>query len=343
MLDTLSPVLRKTRQEPYKIIVENPYTAAALLVATIGGPFAGLFPASLVVLWGASILIIVYGIWIEAQKHIAYEKGSIALPIVFNIANPASSENALNSLFNIVEKSSSHRNHKENLHKYLGIVEADLIFAYGGDIYNQEMLKDFLKVARHDLEKVKLKAPRDTTLHLAYIGPISVAVLVGAMLGTEGITIYQYNRSTKSYEVAIEIEDRALKDDTAVFEKFEVERRSTSKPKVSIAVDAAAHKVKPNDPSIESYGDFIHLKNKTGKNIGTDEDWLQYSREIFKVLNEAQRQYDEIRLMYSMPNALGIVLGMAIQNYWNIRLTNYDSATYTYRDLIKTNEIRYFF
>ena len=85
----------------------------------------------------------------------------------------------------------------------------------------------------------------------------------------------------------------------------------------------------------------IVIEQRIAGTITSDEDWLQYCREIFKVLNDTQQHYDEIRLLYSMPVSLAIAVGIAAQNYWNIMLTNYDSATNTYRDLIKLNQIRY--
>ncbi|MFB2875676.1 SAVED domain-containing protein [Floridanema aerugineum] len=67
----------------------------------------------------------------------------------------------------------------------------------------------------------------------------------------------------------------------------------------------------------------------------------QYCREIFKVLHEAQQHYTEIKLVYSMPVSLAIAVGMTIQHFWNVKLTNYDPKTETYADLIKMNEIIY--
>jgi hypothetical protein len=39
-----------------------------------------------------------------------------------------------------------------------------------------------------------------------------------------------------------------------------------------------------------------------------------------------------------MPIALGILVGMATQQYWRILLTQYDQQTQSYRDLFALND-----
>ena len=48
-------------------------------------------------------------------------------------------------------------------------------------------------------------------------------------------------------------------------------------------------------------------------------------------------------LVYSMPISLAIAGGMAIGNYWNIILTNFNSEPQSYQDLIKINQVKYYF
>ncbi|UXE64354.1 MAG: hypothetical protein KA717_18860 [Woronichinia naegeliana WA131] len=59
--------------------------------------------------------------------------------------------------------------------------------------------------------------------------------------------------------------------------------------------------------------------------------------------SQAQQQgYEEIKLVYSMPIALGILVGMATQQYWRILLTQYDQQTQSYRDLFALNDFSYY-
>ncbi|MDX2098061.1 MAG: SAVED domain-containing protein [Leptolyngbyaceae cyanobacterium bins.59] len=324
-------------------IFNNPFTSAASVVAAIGGLLADQAGFGYVYVLIPFLVLILIGIWREARKTALYQKESIPLPIVINVANPASSDNALNALFHIIEKEERFRGHQHNLEEYLKIVPRDLVFNFRGDIHNHENLKDFLKITRYDLERLKAKTPKNTFLYLAYIGPASVGILVGTMLVNDSVKIFQYNKSSDSYYPVMEIVDRRIKEDVLTYEKFEVEIPEVTQPRVTVAIDVAFHKIRLEEPSIKIYGDVIYLKSRSMGTIQPNEDWAQYCREIFKVLNFAQQRYHEIRFVYSMPIALGVALGIALQNYWNVMLTNYESATGDYQDLIKLNEIRYYF
>jgi hypothetical protein len=323
-------------------ILNSPLNGIAGIIGAIGGLLADQIGAGYGVVLVVVLGLFLLGIWSEARKKSLYTHAAIPLPIVINVSNPANSENALNALFNLIEQDRSFRNHRHNLAQYLKILPADLIFNYHGDIHQPERLKDFLKITRYNLEKLKQQTPKNTVIHLVYIGPASVAILVGTALSLDSIQVYQYSKTSESYYPVVEICDRTLKEHINTFEKFEVVHPAKTQTTVTVAIDVASHKIRTQDPTILNYGDLIYMKSRSTGTIEFNEDWMQYSREIFHVLNLAQQEYGEIRLIYSMPVALGIVLGIALQNYWNILLTNYDSPSNTYRDLIKLNQIQYY-
>ncbi len=323
-------------------ILSNPFTVTAGIIGGIGGLVADQFGAGYGVVVVAVLILIVLGIWSEARKLSIYKHAAIPLPIVINISNPANSENALNALFNLIEQDRRFKNYRRNLAQYLQILPSDLIFNYRGDIYETERLKDFLKITRYSLEKLKTKTPRNTVIDLAYIGPASVGILIGTVLSLDSIKVFQYSKTSDSYYPVVEIRDRTLKEDVAKIEKFAVKFPQKSQKKVTVAIDVSSHKISIKDPSITAYGDLLYMKSRSIGTIELHEDWMQYSREIFKVLNLAQQNYEEIRLVYSMPVALAIILGIALQNYWNITLTQYDSGSSTYRDLMKLNELQFY-
>lgn len=342
-VQSLKYVISHTLKNP-GAVVSNPLTGITSIIAMFGGVLADQFGAGYVIVFVLALCTFVAGVWNESKKSKIYQSEAILLPIVINISNPANSINALNSLFNFIEKTEMYHEHQQNITKYLNIVTSDLIFNYQGDIFDKERLKDFLKITKHNLEKLKAHTPKNTTLYLAYIGPISIAVMIGTLFSTDGVRIFQYNKSSDSYYPVVEIKDRQLQENAQTFEKFEVQRPpSPTTDNVVVAIDAAGHKVNTNEPGLKAYGDLIHLRSKNQGTISQNEDWLQYCREIFSVLNEAQRTYREIKLVYSMPVALAIVLGMAFKNYWNIMLTNYDKTNNSYKTIIKTNEVTYYF
>jgi SMODS-associated and fused to various effectors sensor domain len=325
---------------PREIAVETPWTASAGFLAGIA-PL--LFSSYNLIVFSVVIAIFLIGIAVEAKKYKIYTEDALPIPVVINIANPANSLDALNSLFNLIQTRTQYRNYRANINKYLSITESDLVYKYDGDIFETDRLKDFLKITKHDLERVKRKTPQNSIFYLVYIGPISVTFLIGSMLGREGMQLFQRTQANNSYECVMEVKDRDLKEDTPDFEKFDVTYQCSEprQPNVTIAIDAAGPRIKLNDPNITNYGDLIVLQNKTGHTIGYEEDWTQYCREIFKVLNQAQQDYAEIKLVYSMPVTLALAVGMTTQHFWNILLTNYNSQTGSYQDLIKMNEVIY--
>ncbi|SKB13808.1 conserved membrane hypothetical protein [Planktothrix sp. PCC 11201] len=327
---------------PREVIIENPYTAFAGSFGTIASLwFAAYNPSGVWIIFIIALIIFIPGLFIEANKYKIYTQDALPIPIVINIANQANSLDALNSLFTVIEKDRRYRKYQEKIKKYLGILNEDLVFKYDGDIFDQKRLKLFLKIVRHDLEQVKRRTPQNSILYLAYIGPISVSFLIGSMLSREGMILFQRDQSNNSYQAVMEVRDRTLKENIQGFEKLEVNYLCSNppQPKVTIAIDTASHKIKLNDPSIQGYGDLITLDNQTSNTIDYQEDWTQYCREIFQVLNDAQQDYQEIRLVYSMPVTLAIAVGMTTQNFWNIVLTNYDGKTGTYQDLIRMNDM----
>lgn len=333
--------------KPKVIIMENPYTNFAAVVAGIGGLLAAPFSIKgALVVFVIAIIIMIAGILTEARKYQIYTQETLPLPIVINIANPANEYDALNSLFNLIERQPRYANYKQDIDKYLGINKQDLVYKYTGDIMTQPRLISFLQITKKLIEKVKEKTPQDSIIYLAYIGPISVAWLIGAMLQRESMIIFQRNPQTNGYESVMEVKNRVLKEKINNFEKFTITQEKISNPlqtNLTIAIDTASHKIKLNNPEIENYGDIISLENANSNTIINDEIWLQYVREIFHILNEKQQEYQEIKLVYSMPVSLAIAGGMAIGDFWNIILTNFNRDTQSYDDLIKINQVKYYF
>lgn len=342
----LKQLISLTKNNPREIIIENPYTGFAGVVAGIIGLGAALFsPYAVLVVLLIAIGIMGGGILHEARKYQIYTQEALPLPIVINISNPANEYDALNSLFSQIQRQPRYSNHKKAIEKYLGITPQDLVYKYNGDIHDTKRLISFLQITKKLIEKAKTKTPQDSIIYLAYIGPISVGFLVGSMLEREGMIIFQRNQVNNGYEGVMTVRDRLLKEEVKEFQKFTVERKCSNPPqaKVTVAIDTASHRLNLKNSEIQDHGDLILLENKNTNTISFEEDWIQYVREVFTVLSECQQQYKEIKLIYSMPVSLGIAMGMAIGKYWNVVLTNYNPKTGQYKVLIKMNEVEYYF
>jgi len=319
-------------------ILSNIYTQIALVFSAFGGLLSDQLGGGYVVVIMISLLILAYAIYDEYKKEKIYSAKNLPVPVVFNISNPADAKNALNALFEIINQ--THPHHKANLEKYCNIIEEDLIFKYDGDIFNEKRFIDFLKVTKHDIKKLEAKTPQNIHFHIVYIGPIANAILIGTMLGTEGITLYQYNKSSDSYTISLEIDSRVYKEHISDFQMIEKETIGDLEgaKNVTVAIDLASHKValgKLQKP-------VIHLQSTVGATIHEAKDFIRANQEIYAVINELQQQSPHITLAYSMPTTVGILLGMSIQNYWDIELTQFSDGEY--KTVVKhLNEIKYYF
>lgn len=281
------------------------------------------------------------GIWQEYKKRQLYKKPFLPIPVVINISNPADSKNALNQLSKVIERE-GFENHLKNLEKYFAIDKDDLIFEYKGDIFDKEKLKDFLKILKHEIEKLERKIPQGDQFYIAYIGPVSVSILVGSIFAQDAVKIFQYDKSINGYKSVADIKDRIIKESVNTLEKFDfIEVKKDNNEKVVLAIDISSHKINLNDSGIQSFGDVFYLKSKESKGtISYNDDWIRYIQEIFFTLNKLQTNYKEIKLVYSIPISIGLGLGIAIQNYWKILFTNYQQGEY--KDLIYTDEVQYY-
>ena len=317
-------------------ILSNIYTQIALIIAAFGGLVSDQFSGGYFAVIVIALTIISYAVYDEFKKHKIYSQQNIPIPLVFNISNPADSKTALNSLFRILGE--KYPDHKKNLKKHFNILENDLIFKYDGDIFDEKRFIDFLKITKHNLKKLDAQTPQNIHFHIVYIGPIANAILIGTMLGTEGITLYQYNKSTDSYTISLEIKGREYKEHIKEFKLIKKEVIGEIKERVTVAIDLASHKValgKLDKP-------IVHLQSTIGATIHKPEDFIRANQEIYACLNELQQSCLSIKLVYSMPTTVAVMLGMSVQNYWDIEVTQFSDGEY--KSVVKhLNEIKYYF
>ena len=286
------------------------------------------------------LILFIIGVFNEYRLKKLYNSKNIPLPIVFNISNPNSSESALFSLYEKIEEDGKFLNHKKNLEKYLKIIDDDLIFKYDGDIFNEDRFIDFLKIVKHDISQLQKRIKKDIHFHIVYIGPIANAIAIGTIFATDGLTLYQYNKSTDSYQVSFTIEDRSFKESIDKYEIFEknILGDVDNSENVTVAIDLASHNIalqKLNEP-------IVHLKSKVGSTLKKADQFLKANKEIYQVLNDMQQKDKAIKLVYSMPVTVGFLLGMSMQTYWKVTLTQFDNGEY--RSIVKNlNKIRYYF
>lgn len=321
-----------------KNTLTNNYTQIALIIGAFGGLLSDALGQGYSIAIIIAIVLVVYAIYDEKKTDSVYAQPNIPIPIVFNVSNPADSKSALTALFGILE--TKYPNHRANLEKYFNIIESDLIFKYDSDIFNQERFVDFLKISKHNIKKLESQTPRNVHFHIVYIGPIANAILVGTLFGTEGVTLYQYTKSSDSYSRVIDIANRTFKEGVKAYRTIQktVIGELENASEVTVAIDMASHKIalsKLTEP-------IIHLESTIGATIDKAEDFIRANKEIYSVINELQQQVPKIKLVYSMPVTLGILLGMSIQTYWDIEVTQYSEGDYK-SVMNHLNTIKYYF
>ena len=319
-----------------KNILSNTYMQVALVLAALGGLISDQIGSGYWIGIVASLPLIAYSLYDEYKQKKIYSNPNIPIPIVFNISNPANSKSVLNALFEILNK--NYPNHKENLKKFFTLIEDDLIFKYDGDIFDEKRFIDFLKITKHDIKKLEAQIPQNIHLHIVYIGPIANAIMIGTMLGTEAVTLYQYNKSSDSYTISIQINGREYKEHVKEFKITKKEIIGEIKESVTVAIDLASHKValgKLQNP-------IVHLESTIGTTIHKTEDFIRANQEIYAVINELQQTCSHIKLVYSMPTTVAIMIGMSVQNYWDIEVTQFSDGEY--KSVVQhLNEIKYYF
>ncbi|HFU76281.1 MAG TPA: SAVED domain-containing protein, partial [Arcobacter sp.] len=239
-------------------ILSNTYAQLSLAVAAVGGLISDEIGQGYWVALLLAGLLFLYAIYDEKKNLKIYTQNNLPIPLVFNVSNPADSKSALSILFTLLEK--EFPEHQANLRKHFNIIENDLIFKYDGDIFNEKRFVDFLKISKHNIKKLEAQTPKNVDFHVVYIGPISSAIMVGTLFGTEGVTLYQYNKSSNSYNTVLEIDSREYKESVTTFKVIEKETIGTITDTVTVAIDMASHKVALS----ELEGAVVHLKSKLG-------------------------------------------------------------------------------
>lgn len=324
-------------------VIENKYIKIGSVVAIFLGLFADFmstpiyFAVALVVV---SIFTMV-AFFDEKKKKKIYTKQSVPVPIVISVDSTKSTNHVFDMLIKRIETSEKFENLEENLKKYLNIVKDDIVFHYTGSVYDKERLTSFLQIIRYKLNQIEINMKSNVEFHVAYYERPAIGFLIGAIFKTDGIVVYQNSDSKDDFEKIAKIDTRNYKNKVHEFTKFKVEKKFNESDTVLLAIKASSHDIAFNSDSLKSYNNIISMYANHDGTIRIDEDWVLYAREIVTVLNELQPQYKNITIVHNMPEALAIIVGMAIGNFWNIQMTQYDRGEY--KNIIKLNEVKCYF
>ncbi len=295
--------------------------------------------------WAAGVialLIFLVGILVYRQRKL-YDQEILPIPIVVNIDSDESARYVLKKLFDQLEKNSKLQNLQMNLKRYRNIVEDDLVFTYSGDLYDKDRIISFMQIIKYQIKKIKENTPNKVEFHLAYYKRPAFGVFLGYIFSEEDLVVYQKNPDKDHFDKVAQTENRNYKTSINRYQKFNKKflKEDQTHEHLLVGIEASSHKLNFNADGLNHFQNIILLEAKHKGTIGIDEDWIQYVREIFTVLNEEQTKYKYITIAHCMPESIAVLLGMAVGNYWSLKITQYDQGIY--KTVMNTNSLKYYF
>jgi len=281
------------------------------------------------------LLSLLCALIVERKKEKFFKNSDIHIPVVINVDSNKPANHVFNMLIKDIEEKYGYSNYEEGLKKYLNIVRSDLIYEYGvgiENIYNKNKVISFLQIISYNLNKIQSSVKNKIVFHVAYYRRPAFAFLIGNIFENDEIVVYQNNPDKDFFDEVAHTQSRNYKTNVKKFEKFTVQKEISDPDdkEILVVINASSHKVNLNAKSLKKYQNRLILNANHDGTIQLSEDWMRYVQEIFTVLNTLQTQYEHIVIAHAMPESIALLVGMAIGNYWNITITQYDDADYKF-------------
>ena len=332
-------------KETIQNVLENAYFQFISIAVILLGVFADALANTLYYYSLGSVvaLFILLAIWDVRRMQKIYQKDTLHIPVVINVAAKHNAGHIFNTLVKDIEKKHGLSSLEKNLKRYSNIFKDDLIFEYNGDIYNKKSLISFIQIISYQLNKIQANSANKVVFHLAYYKLPSIGFLVGAIFDLDSIVIYQNNPDKDSFDEVAITQERNYKNEVDEYKKFSITepKNDGTKKKVLLGLKLSSHDIEFHKAKLSSFTNIVYMRANHKGTIQLDEDWVLYAREIFTMLKKLHAEYEEITIAHNMPESIAILVGMALGNYWAIEMTQY--ADEEYKSLIKLNEVKCYF
>ncbi len=329
----------------FENIFENKLIALAGLLGMFLGPVADALGSAFAYwsLVGVLVLLMLYAFYDEAKRYNRLHQEVIHLPIVIRVDDKTEGKYTLSLLLDAIEKETSITNYKEQLLKYRGINVEEFVFEYSGTLYDFDRLLSFARIISYNINQVEKEIGAKIRFHVAYYRRPSVAFMLGVIFRTEGIVLYQNNDAGETFERVSVVDSRRYKEKVKTFQRYDVTRqiKDANSDEALVIINSASHDIDPKTPSLQRFANKIILSLKGNGTIPYTEDWTLYSQEIYTVLHDARMEFKKLHIVHAMPEAIAFLVGMAIENYWDIEITQYDSGEY--RHMYNMQEAKFYF
>ncbi len=329
----------------FKYIFNNTYIQIAGLLALFLSPLADYLGGTYAFGILASILIclFVFGLIDEYMIQKKLQVKMVHIPIVIKVDDGPDPKYVMNNLIEIIEEINALDNYEEDLRKYFGINLDTFIFEYNGSIYDFDRLMSFARIIKYKLNQIEKQLNGRVKFHVAYYKRPSIGFLIGTLFRTDGIVVYQNNDFENKFYKVTDINSRKYKERIKKFTKYTVTESIEDKnlDNILVVINSASHSVNLQANSLIEHKNIIKITLNENGTIPYDNNWTEYASEIYNILNNLQTRFKNITIAHSMPEAISIILGMALENYWNINITQYDNNDY--KDVYTMNKIKYYF
>ncbi len=326
------------------------------LFATFVAGFGGLFSDALFGTYGfittLIIAFIILFIGMRRENDIAnlYNNEIIPIPVVISIDDNTPIKMLFKSLLSkINEEDSRFDNLMDKLEKYFNISSNMLMFKYDGDMYDNARLISFLQIIRYELNDVQNRLDNKAQFHILYLRRPAYGFALGGMFRSDGIVVYQNNDYKNRLDRVASIDSRKYKEKTNKYKKFDIIKdfKNKENKKLLIVIQISSHNVSTENISFQNVENIITIRSKGNGTIPVDKEsvdsgvWIEYAQEIYNVINKIKSDFDEIKIAHSMPEAVAVIVGMALENYWNIDVYQFDNSCY--KEVINLKQINYYF
>ncbi len=369
MLRKINDLKSTIRTHWRPIFIENPGAAIGGIVAIVcafsADYFASIFGGNIFTIMGYAfhfdayllglflyVGIYLIGVFYETRKFIFYNRRRLHLPTVVNIANPVNAQDALKIFVQaLAEKLRVSEKYLDELERYLMITRDDLILSYVINIHNPGQLYDMLAVIRHNLTRLQKQTPRDHILELVYIGPVAIALWLGAVTHTESIALWPHSRGTEdSYPERVGVSDHlrvalapgVVRRTQGVVMGDVLEGSKGGRWLVALDLSGV--------PKLSNYQDYFedidccfYVRGvEDSVRIGADE-YIQYAQEVCQYITDLNAGYAPrvMRLVCCVPIVLAILIGRYLGTLLPVEVAHFISEERRYIVLFNLNDARF--
>lgn len=326
--------------------LENKYVSLAGIIGLLLGFLSDALDNDIAkwIIFAIIVILFIFAMVNEYRLNSKFNKEVIHIPVVIKIGSKVEASYVMNNLIEEIEKIENTSSYKRDILRFLKIDLDSFIYEFKGDIYDFDNLMDFSRYINHEIKKLQVQIGNKIEFHVAYYQKPSIGFLLGTIFKTENISVYQNNDYKNTFFKVFDINSRKYKENKPNNEFYTIDRSymTDESNEILVVLNSSSHNVNVNSDKLKQYSNFVKLTLNSNGTIPYEIDWVEHSQEIYTLLNELQIKYKHIVLAHAMPESLSLVLGMAIENYWNLTITQYNPKTSDYDEMYTMNQIKYF-